>query len=181
MPAPALRLRSKRAYMLVGLIVGLSSFGLLNVVKSSPAAPSLRPAMNTSAATVTVNGDSDQQRVTVRLLKVSDPAVTRSTDYEPDAGHRWIAVRFGLTNTGSVSSRLNLADATELLDAAGNFYPSIVDARTNAGPRLADELLLRPGATASGVLVYEVPQSFRPSLVTLSLGDRSDQQTQWAL
>ena len=179
MPAPALRLRSKRAYMLVGLIVGLSSFGLLNVVKSSPAAPSLRPAMNTSA--VAVNGDSDQQRVMVRLLKVSDPAVTRSTDYEPDAGHRWIAVRFGLTNTGSVSSRLNLADATELLDAAGNFYPSIVDARTNAGPRLADELLLRPGATASGVLVYEVPQSFRPSLVTLSLGDRSDQQTQWAL
>ena len=85
MPAPALRLRSKRAYMLVGLIVGLSSFGLLNVVKSSPAAPSLRPAMNTSAATVTVNGDSDQQRVMVRLLKVSDPAVTRSTDYEPDA------------------------------------------------------------------------------------------------
>lgn len=127
-------------------------------------------------ATHALHGDSDAQTLTVRLDQIR-PSVT-ATDGKPPAGHRYFAAQLTITNTGT--GRLDEGPwiSTTVTDTAGQQYDPTVVIGITAGPELPGDIKAPRGASRTGWIVFDVPQSAKVTGLEYGasggLGDTAD-------
>jgi hypothetical protein len=93
---------------------------------------------------------------------VRDPYAPASSVTTPGAGNRFVAVRMGLTNSGSQPADYNVLNA-KLRDTAGVEYQG-QPAAGEAGP--LQDGTLQPGETVLGWALFEMPQAGKPAAVS---------------
>ena len=118
------------------------------------------------------------QRLSVTLTRVVDPAQPADGYPAPDDGTRYAAVGFTIRDIGPNPYRP--VDFRVAFDDAGHGYDTqLVD--TTAGPTVSRNAI-PPGGSTSGVLVLELPTGNRLSLVEFYLDvGGADSVARWAI
>ncbi|MFD0327160.1 hypothetical protein ACFQZC_00600 [Streptacidiphilus monticola] len=102
---------------------------------TSPTAVTTRPA--TVGDTLTIKGQIAGNKITVTLLKVTDP-VTANNDFEsPDPGKHWVGLKFRVTNSGTNvydDSRRTTSRATPRPTSSSRTPLSVASTRSAARP-----------------------------------------------
>ncbi|KIF06158.1 hypothetical protein PL81_09115 [Streptomyces sp. RSD-27] len=130
-----------------------------------------------SGETVPLDGDRPGEHLDVTLTRVVDPAGPPSA---PGAD-RLVAVGLRLENTGTVPYEDAPAPAAHLLGTDGERYTGLSGA-TDAGPALPDTVTLEPGRSASGYVVFRVPQEADLAAVQFALdAGLGDDVAHWSL
>lgn len=140
-----------------------------------------QPKKKASAAkvgdTISLRGMDTKADVTV--LKVVDKAKGADEFTTPDAGKRFVAVQFRITNTGSKAYDDSPSNGAKVVDTEGQGFDSSI-ADTKAGPSFPGEVNLAPGATAKGFITFEVPKGAKLDKVQFGLDSGfADQTGQW--
>ncbi len=146
------------------LLTGASSCSSASGVNNQPASSSSSGATSAAAShapvahlsdPVVIAGNNNEQ-LTVQLVKIVDPTTSSDGFSSPNAGSRYVAVQFKLTNSGRVAYSDSPDNAAKALDASGqSFAPDFTD--TAAGPSFAgNQVNLAPGATQLGFITFQV-------------------------
>ena len=145
---------------------------------ASSAAPAGPAKVGGSIALAGLNGD---EKLTVTLVKVADPAKGDDEFSQPAAGKRWVAVQIRVTNTASAAYSDSPSNGAKLIDAQGQQY-SETFGNTTLGPAMDGSVKLAPGQSALGVIVFEVPADAKAAMFQFSLDSGfADQTGQWQL
>ncbi|MEZ0107262.1 hypothetical protein ABH920_001253 [Catenulispora sp. EB89] len=207
MPSPPAK-RSKTPVVLTGiggLVLGLFvGYGAGHGSKAATAAgsvvtttittggPASAPAAaaHTSAAapasakiggSIALTGMRGDEKLTVTLVKVADPATSSDQYMQPQSGKRWVAVQIRITNTAATAYSDSPTNGATLVDAQGQRYSSTFG-DTTLGQAMDGAVKLAPGASALGVIVYEVPTGEKAATFQFSLDSGfADQTGQWQL
>ncbi|MFF4578624.1 hypothetical protein ACFY15_09525 [Streptomyces sp. NPDC001373] len=130
-----------------------------------------------SGETVPLDGDRPGKHLDVTLTRVVDPAGPAPA---PGAD-RLVAVGLRLENTGTVPYEDSPAPAAHLLGTDGERFTGL-SGETDAGPALPDTVTLDPGRSASGYVVFRVPQEADLAAVQFALdAGLGDDVAQWSL
>lgn len=130
-----------------------------------------------SGETVPLDGDRPGEHLDVTLTRVVDPAGPAPA---PGAD-RLVAVGLRLENTGTVPYEDSPAPAAHLLGTDGERFTGLSGA-TDVGPALPDTVTLGPGRSASGYVVFRVPQEADLAAVQFALdAGLGDDVAQWSL
>jgi hypothetical protein len=121
------------------------------------------------------------EKLTVTLVKFADPATVTDQFMQADAGKRYVAVQIRITNTASTVYSDSPTNGAEIIDAKGQQYDlTFVD--TSLGQNFAGSVKLQPGATALGVMEFEMPTGEKPVTFQFTLNSGfADQTGQWQL
>ncbi|MFB7442397.1 DUF4352 domain-containing protein [Streptomyces mirabilis] len=159
--------------------------------KAAPASKSSggKPAAKKSKApdvakvgdTIALKGTDDGSKLDVTVVKVVDPAKAADEFTTPESGKRFVGIQFRLVNTGSVAYNDSPSNGAQISDADGQqFQTTFGD--ISAGPSMASEVKLKPGAKALGWIVFEVPKASKVSVVQFGMDSGFAQQTgEWKL
>jgi hypothetical protein len=148
------------------------------------------PASTTAAAkktpakvgdSIALTGIRANEKLTVTLVKFADPATVTDQFMQADAGKRYVAVQIRITNTASTVYSDSPTNGAEIIDAKGQQYDlTFVD--TSLGQNFAGSVKLQPGATALGVMEFEMPTGEKPVTFQFTLNSGfADQTGQWQL
>ncbi|MFJ8159639.1 hypothetical protein ACIRBY_01785 [Streptomyces sp. NPDC096136] len=135
-----------------------------------------------SGETVPLDGDRPGEHLDVTLTRVVDPA---GRPPAPGAD-RLVAVGLRLENTGTVPYQDSPAPAAHLLGTDGQRFTGL-SGTTDVGPALPgpalpDTVTLDPGRSASGYVVFRVPQEADLAAVQFALdAGLGDDVAQWSL
>ena len=130
---------------------------------------------------IALTGLSGEEKISVTLVKVADPATSSDQYTRPGAGKRWVAVQIRVTNTAATAYSDSPANGATLVDAQGRHYSSTFG-DTTLGQAMDSEVKLAPGDSALGVVVYEVPSGQKVSEFQFSLDSGfADQTGRWRL
>lgn len=99
----------------------------------------------------------------VRVTGVVDPFESSESSYVPLPQHRFVSVGFEVTNPSSSPKVFSPASESTLIDDTGQAYQMLLGQRS--GDMTGEEIA--PGATASGRVVFELPDSRRPAKLEL--------------
>lgn len=132
---------------------------------------------------ITLTGFGRRSQVTVTSTEVSDPAYSSDQAFDkPSRGNRFVAVQFRLENTGQKVYADAPDNGAVLIDDKGQqFNTTFLSGTPNLGPTFASPLKVLPGATALGVVVFEVPLESRPAAVQFGLDSGFSDTGQWEL
>jgi len=126
---------------------------------SPPATTATPPPSATSApslpgigGSIRLRGQKAGEVVSVKLVGVTDPAVSRL--FTPDKGKRYVAIDFTVTNVGSLIYKDSPSNGCLLTDAQGVVSPDLIQV---VDPTL-DQLSLHPGQSKTGLVTFEVPK-----------------------
>lgn len=145
----------------------------------SSAAAAAAPAR--IGGSIGLTGMSGDEKLTVTLVKVADPATSSDQYVQPDSGKRWVAVQIRITNTATTAYSDSPTNGATLVDAQGQRYNSTFG-DTTLGQGMDGDVKLAPGASALGVIVYEVPKGQKAATFQFSLDSGfADQTGQWQL
>ena len=199
--------RTATALLVVTLTAcgGTTSGGTGSGINTQPAAgaagqtgkpgSTTRPPSAGAAASSTTGGSSGQQaagvgdtlelegadtKMAVTLVKVVDPA--RGKEFsKPQSGSRFVAVQVALKNIGDGVYDDAPSNGAKLVDAEGqNFDTTIAD--VIAGPSFPGTVKTKPGSTAKGFLVFEVPKQAKLSEFQFTLDSGfADETGEWSL
>jgi hypothetical protein len=156
------------------------------VAQESPsAAKSEAPAKAAAPAkvggSITLTGMRDDEKLTVTLVKVADPATSSDEYMHPDSGKHFVAAQIRITNTASTAYSDSPTNGATLIDAKGQQYRSSYG-ETTLGQPFNGTVKLAPGATALGVVAFEVPDGEKATTLQFSLDSGfADQTGQWQL
>ncbi|MGH8908382.1 MAG: DUF4352 domain-containing protein [Egibacteraceae bacterium] len=137
--------------------------------ESEPAAPEPEPTETaTVGSTITLSGSGEGAEVSVKVVEVIDGA--DATQYsEPEAGHKLIAVRLELSNTGQAVYSDVPSNGARLINTANEQFTDTF-ARVEGCQEFAGGIVtLPPDAVAVGCLVYEVPVEASPARFQFAL------------
>lgn len=148
---------------------------------SAPTSSASKAAPAKVGSAIVLTGQGSGEKLTVTLVKMVDPAKSTDQFMQPSAGHHYVSVQLRLVNSGTVAYGDSPGNGARLVDADGQqFDPTI--ATTAAGPDFGGHVNVAPGATALGVITYEVPDGAKPEQFQFTLDSGfADQTGQWAL
>jgi hypothetical protein len=139
------------------------------------------PASAKIGGSIALTGMRGDEKLTVTLVKVADPATSSDQFMQPDSGKRWVALQIRVTNTAATVYSDSPTNGATLIDALGQHYRSTYG-DTTLGQAMDGEVKLAPGDSALGVIVYEVPTGQKVSSFQFSLDSGfADQTGQWQL
>ncbi|MEU7340853.1 DUF4352 domain-containing protein [Streptomyces sp. NPDC007074] len=158
---------------------------------STPAAKAggQKPAVKKSATpdvaqvgdTIALKGMDDGSKLDVTVVKVVDPAKGADEFTTPASGKRFVGVQFRLVNTGSAAYSDSPSNGAQLADKDGQQFAATFG-DISAGPSMAAEVKLKPGAKALGWIVFEVPKASKVSVVQFGMDSGfADQTGEWKL
>lgn len=146
---------------------------------AKPAAPSSAAPAKVGSAIVLAGQSSE--KMTVTLVKVTDPAKGADEYTTPAAGKHFVAVQLRLLNSGTVAYQDSPDNGARLVGADGSQFDPTV-ATTTVGTGFGGHVNVAPGATALGVITFEVPDGAKPAQFQFALDSGfADQTGQWAL
>ncbi|MFJ1560740.1 DUF4352 domain-containing protein [Streptomyces mirabilis] len=147
----------------------------------SAAKKSAAPDVAKVGDTIALKGTDDGSKLDVTVVKVVDPAKGADEFTTPESGKRFVGVQFRLVNTGRVAYNDSPSNGAQISDADGQqFQTTFGD--ISAGPSMASEVKLKPGAKALGWIVFEVPKASKVSVVQFGMDSGFAQQTgEWKL
>lgn len=151
---------------------------------SAPTSPATSaPAKSAPAKigdSITLAGQNGE-KVTVTVVKVTDPAKPSDQYMTPDAGNRFVAVQLRFVNAGTVAYSDSVDNGAVLIDAAGQSF-SAEPYTTTAGPGFATgEVTIAPGATGLGWITFQMPTASKVASIQVGLDSGFSQKGQWAL
>jgi hypothetical protein len=130
--------------------------------------------------TLSLTGMEAGSKAAVTATAVVDPAT--STDDQPNPGDRFVAVQLRIRNTGSAAHEDSPDNCTKLVDASGREYEATTVLSVTAGPVFDATVTLKPGETASGFSVFEVPTSVKIREVRYTMDSGyADQTGRWSV
>ncbi|MFE0219468.1 DUF4352 domain-containing protein [Streptomyces albidoflavus] len=129
---------------------------------------------------ITLEGLGDE-KIEVTVVKVVDPAKSNNEFMAPEDGNRWLGVQFQLVNVGEKAYQDSPASGMQVADKEGQMF-GMAFGEVDAGPALASNVRLAPGAKALGWVTFEVPEGVKVSQVQVALSSGlADQAGQWKL
>lgn len=157
-----------------------STSGVNNQPQNSAAgtaAASAAPVAH-AGATVKITGNNNEQ-LSVQLVKVVDPTTPSDGFSSPNAGKRYVAVQFRLTNSGTVTYSDSPDNDAKVLDAQGqSFAPDFTD--TAAGPAFASNSVnLSPGASQLGFITFQITNGDAIAKVQFTTDSGFGQTGEW--
>jgi hypothetical protein len=155
-------------------------------VNTSPAGPqsgasSAAPVHKTARLgdPISLTG-SGNEKVTITVLKVVNPAHATDGFSTPDAGKHFVGVQVRLTNVGAGSYTDAPSNGAKVLDQQDQSYPADIATTTDAGTDFANgQVDLAPGSTEVGVIVFQIPDGATVSKVQMSLDSGFSQTGEW--
>lgn len=105
---------------------------------------------------------SDGGQVQMTALKVIDPAKSSNEYIQPEAGNRYVAVRFRIHNVGPAVFEDSPSNGAKIIDRDDQQHDaSLFDA---VEPGLGS-LKIAPGASRVGFITFEVPKAAKVKIV----------------
>ncbi|MHC3427191.1 DUF4352 domain-containing protein [Streptomyces sp. DT18] len=130
--------------------------------------------------TITLKG-FEGENIAVTVLKVADNAKSGDGFSVPEDGNRWYGIQFQLVNVGTKPYHDSPGNGLQVQDAQGQQFNGVF-ADITAGPSLASDVRLAPGAKALGWWTFEVPKGAKVAQVQMALNSgMADQSGQWKL
>lgn len=167
----------KRVWLWVGLVIllfiivgaaGSGSRGTVNTTpasnstsSSSAAAKTQRPTAKVGD-TVTIGGD---QGLAVKLMQVIDPAESSNQVVSSDAGKRFVGLKVQITNNGSSSYKDDANNNLTLIGSDNQSYTATFADISGCTNFSSGQYTLAKGSSATGCVVYQVPNGVKPSKV----------------
>ncbi|WP_432137637.1 DUF4352 domain-containing protein [Streptomyces sp. bgisy154] len=147
---------------------------------ATAADPSPAPDVAKVGDTIALTG-MEGGKLDVTAVKFVDPAKPGDDFTEPGSGKRFVGVQFQLVNTGTTAYSDSPINGAQIADEQGQqFQPIFAD--ISAGPSMASEVRLKPGAKALGWITFEVPQDVKLSTVQFAMDSGfADQTGEWKL
>ncbi len=129
-------------------------------------------------SSVTITGNNNEE-LSVQLVKIVDPTASSDGFSSPDAGKRYVAAQFKLTNTGTVAYSDAPDNDAKVLDAQGqSFSPDFTD--TAAGPEFASNSVnIGPGASELGFITFQVTSGDPVAKVQFTTDSGFGQTAEW--
>ncbi|MEV4616892.1 hypothetical protein AB0K43_30505 [Kitasatospora sp. NPDC049258] len=159
--------------------------------RSSTAAPSSAPGSTAGTAApqraavgdaLGLTGFQPDERMTVTVTQVVDPATPTSAGLAPSPGHRLVAVQFRLLNTGTAVYSDAPSNGATLIDSQGQGFNALAYAPTTAGPAFPAGVHLAQGESALGFISFDLPAGSSPAKVQFTLESGLAAQTgQWTV
>lgn len=138
-----------------------------------PPAPESAPTTSASpdrTATTAAIGDAialtglDGQRLAVTVVSVVDPAPAENRYATPDAGSRYVAVQWRITNTGDTVVDDSPDNGSAVIDDKDQQFGPTYQS-TGAGPEFPPGVVIAPGRSRLGYVTYSLPEGSRPRLI----------------
>ncbi len=131
-----------------------------------------------SGRTLTLDGTIPGQRIRVTFTRWANDASSTDGFFGPGPGKRYVAAQFRVTNTGTVQYVDAPANGARVYDNRGHAYrATFIVSKLRQGKVFDAAVSLRPGRSAVGYLVFEVPRRARIAKVQFSqnsgLGDKA--------
>ncbi|MGJ3561736.1 DUF4352 domain-containing protein [Streptomyces sp. INA 01156] len=131
--------------------------------------------------TLTLEGFEEGSKLDVTVVKVADPAKSADEFMEPGAGQRFVGVQFQLVNTGKAAYSDSPSNGAQVADTEGQQFDATFGDIT-AGPSMASNLKLKPGAKGLGWIVFEVPEAAKVDTVQFTMDSGfADKTGEWKL
>lgn len=131
--------------------------------------------------TLTLHGMEQGSQLDVTIKKWADPATPADEFTTPEAGKRWVAAQFLLTNTGKKTYADAPSNGAQALDGDGQRFDTTFGDVT-AGPSMTTDAKVPPGGKALGWIVFEVPKGVKVSDVQFAMDSgMSDESGQWKI
>lgn len=173
------------------------SHPIVTITSAPPSAPPATPSAaqaahsstskaQTAAAakvggTIASSGMKDDEKLSVTLVKFADPATSSDKYLQPDSGKRYVAVQLRITNTATTAYSDSPTNGATLIDASGQQY-QLTFADVTLGQSFNGEVRLSPGASALGVMAFEVPTDEKIATFQFTLDSGfADQTGQWQI
>ncbi|MGW5971726.1 DUF4352 domain-containing protein [Streptomyces sp. NPDC055186] len=148
-----------------------------DTAKEKSAAPEVAKVGDTLA----LEGFEKGSKLDVTVVKVADPAKSANEFMEPGDGQRFVGVQFQLVNTGKVAYSDSPSIGAKVADTEGQQFDATFGDIT-AGPSMASNLRLKPGAKGLGWIVFEVPEAAKVDTVQFTMDTGfADQTGEWKL
>lgn len=164
--------RAHRALSIIGTVVAFVVFGAIvaagsggnNPVSNVPGAGSGTPTTGGSSATTQPHNshtlsfqDMNGVPYTVDLLGITDPAKGSDQFNTPDAGKRFVAVMFKITDTGHQSTSDAADNNASLIGSDNQTYPTDLSTVAGCTDFNSGQYQLTPGQSSTGCVVFQVP------------------------
>ncbi|NUR64027.1 MAG: DUF4352 domain-containing protein [Catenulispora sp.] len=128
-----------------------------------------------------LSGMRDDEKLSVTLVKFADPATSSDEFMKPDNGKRYVAVQLRITNTATTAYSDSPTNGATLIDASGQQY-RLTFADVTLGQSFNGDVRLSPGASALGVMTFEVPTEEKIATFQFTLDSGfADQTGQWQI
>ncbi|MFG3205261.1 DUF4352 domain-containing protein [Streptomyces sp. NPDC048192] len=112
---------------------------------------------------------------------MADPGKPADEFSAPGAGKRFVGVQFRLKNTGTATYSDSPSNGAQVADSQGQQFEATI-ADISAGPSMSAGVRLKPGGTALGWIVFEVPKSSKLTTVHFTMDSGfADQPAEWQL
>lgn len=123
--------------------------------------PNATPGKSAAAVgdTISLHGIDDGSRLDVTILKWADPVEATDSFLGPEAGKRWIAGQFQITNTGKATYTDSPSNGAQVVDGKGQHFAATISGGITNGPEMTAALKLPPGDKVLGWIVFEVPEA----------------------
>ncbi|MET9086146.1 DUF4352 domain-containing protein [Streptomyces sp. NPDC004237] len=145
------------------------------------ASPAKKPEAAKTGDTISVSGYENGSKLDVTVVKIADPGKPADEYTEADPGKRFVGVQFRLVNTGSAVYSDSPSNGAQITDTKGQQFETEF-ADITAGPSMASAVKLKPGATALGWIVFEVPKASKLATVQFTMDSGfADQTGEWKL
>jgi hypothetical protein len=147
------------------------------------AAPAPKKKTARIGDTLTLEGQEPGQQLAVTLKKWADPAKSSDEYITPQDGHRWVAGRFELKNTGTKTYRDSPSGGAQVADTDGQrFHATLANGNLTVGPEMTWDLKLPVGEKALGWIVFEIPKGSKARSVQFTMNSGfADQTGQWTI
>ncbi|MEV7975421.1 DUF4352 domain-containing protein [Streptomyces sp. NPDC086519] len=147
--------------------------------KASPAKK--KPQEARTGDTITVTGMENGSKLDVTVVKIADPGKPADEYTTADSGNRFVGVQFKLANTGSAVYSDSPSNGAQITDTKGQQFQTTF-ADITAGPSMSTAVKLRPGATALGWIVFQVPKGSKLATVQFTMDSGfADQTGEWKI
>lgn len=156
--------------------------GQASVPPSSVSAPASTTGSSTPArvgAAITLGGNDNGEKMSVAVTRIISRAQPADEFSSPDAGKRFYAVQFRLTDTGSTAYSDSPGNGAAVADADGQSYDSTFYDVTGCQSFPGTENIA-PGRSGIGCVVFQVPTGAKITQVQFTLDSGFGPQTgQW--
>ncbi len=140
-----------------------------------------KPAAARIGDTITVHGMKDGSQLAVTLVKWVDPAKGSDEFTSPDAGKRFVAVQLRITNTGKGVYDDSPSNGVTLADTQGQQFDADFN-EVSAGPSMAAEVKLQPGAKTLAYVVFQVPKASKAASLQFAMDSGfADEAGEWKI
>jgi hypothetical protein len=150
-------------------------------VKNSPDSGAKTHKVAHLGDAITLAGNDKGSKISVAAISIADPA--RATDgfSTPDAGNRYVAVRFRFTNTGSAAYDDSPSNGAKVIDSQGEQFDADIVEKINAGVLLPAQVKAPAGAVVAGYIVFQVPKAAKVTKIQFSMDSGFGETGEWTV